>query len=93
VLCNGRHPVTITHHMYTSVCNWLLSETARHLEPYYHVRQGKPLWINGWRLNSWEPVFPDVQPDILLGTQGTALRHIITDRNGGIINEPIPTLH
>jgi hypothetical protein len=93
VLCNGRHPVTVIHHMYAAVFNWLLSERTRHLATYYHVRRGRLLWINRCRLDSGEPVFPDVQTVIPLGTQGTGLHYVITYKIGGIISEPIPTLH
>jgi hypothetical protein len=92
-LCNGRHPVTITHHMYAAYYNWLLSERTPHLAMYYNVKRGRLQWINGWRLASMEPVSTDVQPVIPLGTQGTGLHYLIIYKIGGIITEPIPALH
>jgi hypothetical protein len=55
VQCNGKRPVTITHHMYASYHKWLLAETTPHLAVYYVIR-GRLLWINGWRPENWEPV-------------------------------------
>jgi hypothetical protein len=43
VLCKGKRPVTVTHHMYAAFYNWLLSERTPHLTMYYNVRQGRLL--------------------------------------------------
>jgi hypothetical protein len=91
VLCNGRRPVTITH-TYAGYYNWLLAQRTPHLATYY-VRQGRRHWINGWRLDSVEPVSTDVPLVIPLATQGTGLHYLITYKIGGIVMEPIPTLH
>jgi hypothetical protein len=93
VLCNGKHPVTITHHMYATFYNWLMSERTPHLAMYYNVRWGRLLWINGWRLDNWEPVVTNVPPVIPLGAQVTGLYYLITYKIGCMVTEPIPTLH
>jgi hypothetical protein len=93
VLCNGRRTVTITHHMYAAVFNWLLSERTPHLAMYYNVRRGRLLWINGWRLDNWEAVVFDVPPVIPLGTQVTGLYYRIIYKIVCMVTEPIPTLH
>jgi hypothetical protein len=93
VLCNGKRPVTITHHMYAAYHNWLLAETTPHLAIYFNVRRGRLLWINGWRLENWEPVETDVPPIIPIGTQRTGLHNLITYKVGCMVTEPLPMLH
>jgi hypothetical protein len=79
--------------MYAAYFNWMLSERTSHLELYYNVRQGRILWINGWRLHDREPVLADGNPVIPLGTEGTGLTYLITYKLGSLITEPIPTIH
>jgi hypothetical protein len=88
ILCNGKHPITITHHMYAAFFNWMMSDRTTHLELYYNVRLGRLLWINGWRLDNREPVFEDRGPAIPLGTEGTGLDDLITYKIGAMIHEP-----
>jgi hypothetical protein len=71
---------------------WQTLNYTPYMNINYNIGLKRLLWINGWSLDSREPVLPEGGPTIPLGLAGTGLTNLIECKLRCMCWEPGPTL-